>query len=267
MKKVSVIIIIIVLLLTTGCSQKEPGKTVTILFSELMDQDYNVSKRVTELDGKKISITGFMAMQSPLDGSFIYLTNVPLVSCPYCAPGTNTPIYTIPAIAPAGKPITYTEQPVTIIGSLEVKDKTDQFGYTTPFRITVESLSIADDAQMSQSLKEYSMLASDGVMTDVFLILGQLTAYTCYDLSQLDPNIIYTIDIEEIDRLIKKVKGYVVPSFDPLVDILQKTKELSVEVNRLIENDKKEKMIIYSEEGLFIWYAYFAWADEMAALE
>lgn len=274
MKKVLVIVVTIVLVLTAGCSQKEPRKAVTILFSELMDQNYNVSKRVKELDGKKVSMTGFMAMQSPLDGSFIYLTNAPLVSCPYCAPGTSTPIYAIPAIAAAGKPITYTEQPITIIGVLEVKDKTDQFGYTTPFRINVESLSMADAAQMSQSLKEYSMLVSDGVIMDVLLVLDQLITYTYYDLqknfqgtSQLDPNMIYAVDIEKIDGLIKKVKGYGLSSFDPLVDILQKTKDLSIEVNKLIENDEKEKMITYSEEGLFIWYAYFAWTDEMAAIE
>lgn len=127
-------------------------------------------------------------MQSPLDGSFIYLTNAPLVSCPYCAPGTSTPIYAIPAIAPSDKPITYTEQPVNVIGVLEIKDKTDQFGYTTPFRINVESLSMADTTTMPQALKEYLMLASDGVTTDILLVLDQLIAYTCYDLSQLDPN-------------------------------------------------------------------------------
>lgn len=44
-------------------------------------------------------------------------------------------------------------------------------------------------------------------------------------------------------------------------------KDLSIEVNKLIENDEKEKMITYSEERLYIWYAYFAWVDEMAALE
>ncbi|MDO9534954.1 MAG: hypothetical protein Q7J85_06390 [Bacillota bacterium] len=42
---------------------------------------------------------------------------------------------------------------------------------------------------------------------------------------------------------------------------------MSIEVNKLIENDEKEKMITYSEERLYIWYAYFAWVDEMAALE
>ncbi len=267
MRKVLAIVLTVVMLLIAGCSQNEPDKIVTIQFGELMDQDYNVSKRVKELDGKKVYVTGFMAMQSPLDGSFIYLTNVPLVSCPYCIPGTSTPIYAIPAIAPAGKPITYTEQPVTIIGVLEVKDETDQFGYTTPFRINVESLSMADVSEMSQSLQEYAMLASDGVIMDVLLVLDQLIAYTCYELSELDSNMIYTVDIEKIDGLIKKVKGYGIPSFDPFVDILQKTKDLSIEVNQLIENDEKEMMIIYSDEGLFIWYAYYSWADEMAEIE
>jgi len=268
MKKILVLICLTVLiLLLGGCSQDEAAKTVGIRFNELMDEDYNISKRVEDLDGKKVSMTGFMAMQSPLDGSFIYLTNAPLVSCPYCIPGTSTPISTIPAIAPDGKPITYTEQPVTIIGVLEVEDKTDRFGYTTPFRINVESLSIADASILPQSIKEYSMLASDGVIMDVLILLDQLTTYTSYNPWKHDPSMIYPIDIEEIDRLSKKVKRYGVPSYNALVDILQRTKDLSIEVNKLIESDQKDQMINYAEEGIFIWYAYFAWADEMATLE
>jgi len=266
-KTVLIIFLVVMLLPISGCKHKEPERIVFIQFGELMDQDYNVSSRIKELNGKEISMTGFMAMQSPLDGSFIYLTNAPLVSCPYCIPGTNTPIYAIPAIAPKGKPINYTEQPITVTGVLEVKDKTDEYGYMTPFRIIVDSLSIADASSMTQSLKEYMMLSSDGVVTDVLIILDQLIAYVCYDLSALNPDMIYTINSVKIDGLINKVKGYGVASYNPLIDILQRTRDLSIEVNHLIENDKTEEMINYSEEGSSIWYAYFAWANEMASLE
>lgn len=278
MKKILVIMLTFVLLLTmVACSQKESNiektdkeesnKIITIQFGELMDQDYNVSKRIKELDGKEVSMIGFMAMQSPLDGSFIYLTNAPLVSCPYCAPGTNTPIYTIPVMAPTGKPITYTEQPVTITGKLEVKDKTNEFGHTTPFRINAASIAMADTAQISQSLKEYTMLASDGVVMDILMVLDQVVAYACYELSHLNPDMIYTIDIQKIDELINKVQGYGISSFDTVVDVLQRTKDLAIVLNKLIENDEKEKMISYSEKGLSIWDAYFDWADKMATIE
>jgi hypothetical protein len=50
------------------------------------------------------------------------------------------------------------------------------------------------------------MLVSDGVIMDVLLVLDQLITYTYYDLqknfqgtSQLDPNMIYAVDIEKID--------------------------------------------------------------------
>ncbi len=275
MRKVLAIGFIFILLLIAGCSQEETGKNesamsdkiVNIQFGELMDQNYNISRRVQELDGKKVSMTGFMAMQSPLDGSFIYLTNAPLVSCPYCIPGTSTPIYAIPVIAAPDKPITYTEQPVTITGVLEVTDKTDQLGYTTPFRINVESLSIADAAQMPQPLQEYAMLASDGVTIDILLVLDQLVAYTCYDLSELNPGMVFVIDLEQIDKLTIKVKGYGFSSFDPLLYILQQTNDLAIKINKLIENNEKELMINYSEEGMSNLNAYFEWADEMAIIK
>ena len=40
------------------------------------------------LDGKQVRITGYMATLSPLDGSYIYLMNMPYQSCPFCVPNT-----------------------------------------------------------------------------------------------------------------------------------------------------------------------------------
>ncbi len=273
MKKIALAftgLILALVLLCAGCSpEKQAGQAgvVALHFRELMDEDNNLSLRVRELDGKKVSITGFMAMQSPLDGSFVYLTNMPLVVCPYCIPGTNTLLNAIPAIAPAGKPIKYTEQPVTVIGVLEIGEKKDFFGYTTPLRINVESIAVADAGKLSPSLKEYAMLASDGVIMEVLLLLDQLVTYTSYDLSELDPAMLYAVDLEKIDGLMGKVRGYGVPSYGGLIDILQGARELAVELNQLMESGRQEEMINFAAEGAFLWRAYFAWADEMATLD
>ncbi len=260
-------LILLLVLLSAGCSPGKQAGVVVLHFRELVDEDNNLSLRVRELDGKRVSLTGFMAIQSPLDGSFVYLTNMPLVVCPYCIPGTNTPISAIPALASPGRPIKYTEQPVTVTGVLEVGEKTDLFGYTTPLRINVENIAVADAGKLSPSLKEYAMLASDGVVIEVLVLLDQLVAYTTHDLSRFDPAMLYAFDLEKIDGLIRKVRGYGVPSYGGLIDILQRARGLAVEVNQLIESQQQELMINFAEEGMFLWRAYFAWADEMAALD
>ncbi len=62
------------------------------------------------------------------------------------------------------------------------------------------------------------------------------------------------------DLLMVVDAGFAIPEEVKVID-------LSIEVNKLIENDEKDLMITYSDEGILIWTAYFAWADEMATIE
>ena len=49
-----------------------------------------VSEREIEaLNGKTVSITGYLSTLSPLNGEFAYLMNMPYQNCPYCVPGTS----------------------------------------------------------------------------------------------------------------------------------------------------------------------------------
>ena len=38
---------------------------------------------LTSLDGKTVTLTGYMATLSPLSGEYIYLMNLPYQSCPF----------------------------------------------------------------------------------------------------------------------------------------------------------------------------------------
>ncbi len=264
------IMLTIILAFFAGCSS-EKGPYVQIRFGEFWDSEFNVSNRIKSLDDERVSITGFIAMQSPLDGSFIYLTNAPLVTCPYCIPGTNTPVSAIPAIARPWRPIKYTEQPVTITGILEVKEKTDDFGYTTPFRIKIESIAMTDMSVMPQSLKDYNMLSSEGLIDEVTAVIIQAYIITIdRDQSETftdDAVIIEKIDIERINALESSIKGYSLSSFDPLINILEDLKEASLILNAHIDNDETEKLTDYNEDVYFLWERYFDWSNIMAAIE
>ena len=265
---IALIIIAVSLLAVYGCSQ-EQGPTVAIRFGELWDSDYNVSERIKGLDGERVSMTGFMAVQSPLDGSFIYLTNAPMVTCPYCIPGTNTPVFAVPAIAPPRDPITFTDQPVTISGKLEIEEKVDEFGYTTPFRINVETLKIADISQMPQSLRDYTMLSSEGITADVTALIDKAYNITLgeAEITVGDKVIVPQMELDEINRLKNRIGGYNNDSFEPLIEILDDLSELSEKLNELIEANETEKLSDYTQEAFLLWEDYFDWANDMAAIE
>ena len=260
--------IAVALLTASGCSQ-EKGPSVAIRFGELWDRDFNVSERIKGLDGERVSMTGFMAVQSPLDGSFIYLTNAPMVSCPYCIPGTNTPVFAVPAIAPPRNPINFTDEPVTISGKLEIAEKVDEFGYTTPFRINVETLKIADISQMPQSLRDYTMLSSEGVTAEITALIDKAYNITMGEAEITVGNtvIVPQMELDEINRLKNKVRSYNIESFEPLIDILDDLSELSEKLNEQIEADETDKLSDYTDEAFLLWEDYFDWANNMAAIE
>ncbi len=266
MTKKFFLIVILLLIAVVGCSNNTTKTYVYIHFTEFWDPNYNVSERMDNLNGKEVTITGFMAMESPLDGRFIYLTNMPMVSCPYCFPGTNIPIYAIPVIAPKGGSIGFTEEPVTVKGILEVKEKIDRFGYLTPFRINLTSLKIAAVEKFPRSLQEYQMLTSEGINMKVLGIIHKLYTYTSEDFTDKDALKLEKIDLEEIDALINQVEGYRVDSFEQLVDILKKVKTLSIEINEFIINNEDKKVKSYREKVVETWEKYFEWANEMATI-
>ena len=75
---------------------------------------------LTALDGKAVTLTGYMATLSPLSGDYIYLMNLPYQSCPFCVPNTQQLANTMAVYAAGGSKFTYTDRPVQITGRLEL---------------------------------------------------------------------------------------------------------------------------------------------------
>ena len=55
-----------------------------LTFKDALSYEY-----LKELEGEKVAINGYLATSSPVDGSFIFLMNMPYQSCPFCVPNTT----------------------------------------------------------------------------------------------------------------------------------------------------------------------------------
>lgn len=136
------------------------------------------------LDGKQVRITGYMATLSPLDGSYIYLMNMPYQSCPFCVPNTTQLANTMAVYAPAGEKFEFTDRPVQITGTLKVEDRTDDYGYNYNYYIDGARCETVDLSSVSQEYALYQSLAEDGVIADVnamfdyLMFVCQWTEYT-----------------------------------------------------------------------------------------
>lgn len=173
---VSVLVIAVIACICIICALKNktqvnPNDYSLIRFSE-MYETINGNKQVSEtyksFDGKKVELSGYMAVQSPLDESFMYLVNQPYVSCPFCAIGDITKLEIIPIYDANGKTIKYTENGVVVRGTLEVAEKVDSLNYTTQFRIYADQVTEVADENVDTDLQAYyANLSDSGMILDI----------------------------------------------------------------------------------------------------
>ena len=164
MKKILAISLAAALLLLAGCSGAAPGEegATALKFTDAVSLE-----TLTALDGKTVSIVGYMATLSPLSGKFLYLMNMPYQSCPFCAPNTAQLANTMAVYAPEGQTFGYTDQAIRVTGTLRIEDYTDEYGYVYNYRIADASYEIVDLAALSEDYALWQSIASDGVVAEI----------------------------------------------------------------------------------------------------
>lgn len=133
-----------------------------------LDGKREVSSIFKNLDGMPVKLSGYMAEQSPVDESFVYLVSQPYVVCPFCTVGDITKLDVMTVMMANGSKISYTTTPVTVYGTLKVEPQVDSFGYTTQFRILAEKVEEMQDANRNTEIDNYYMQLNDiGMIFDI----------------------------------------------------------------------------------------------------
>ena len=186
MKKILAISLAAAFLLLAGCSGAAPGEegATALKFTDAVSLE-----TLTALDGKTVSIVGYMATLSPLSGKFLYLMNMPYQSCPFCVPNTAQLANTMAVYAPEGQTFGYTDQAIRVTGTLRIEDYTDEYGYVYNYRIADASYEIVDLAALSEDYALWQSIASDGVVAEInsmFDYLHFLCQWTEYQSGYTD---------------------------------------------------------------------------------
>jgi hypothetical protein len=171
------ICILLAALLLSAClvsCDKEEEKSQLLSFSQ--------AQSVTEmekLDGKTVTIIGYMSTLSPVSGKFMYLMNLPYQSCPFCIPNTTQLSNTMAVYAKGNDEFEFTDRAIKVTGVLEFGDYTDEFGYEYGYRIKDATYSILDTSDMSEELRLWQQLASTDVVAEVYSMFEYLN-FLCY---------------------------------------------------------------------------------------
>lgn len=280
-KYLSALTTILFILVINGCGAKETsnGNMTSVMdFSNLYSITENgkdVSDNMRELNGETVKIQGFMAEQSPIDNSFIYLVNKPYTVCPFCVIYDNTKLDVISIYMEDGSPIEFTNQPVEIIGTLEVEPKVDVFNYTTQFRIHAKKITnikdfIYDKEVMAyfQQMNQKNIIAAlqtafvninqnlyPDVLNDESLTVDEKykliseklnIGFITQGIEVMKKNLDHIKSIKPSNDNVKKIHDELIVVFEEIVILLEDINKINFQINNLshCKTDENEKILL-----------------------
>lgn len=236
---------------------KESDKGITVL----KFKNTNSNDAIAALNGKKVSITGYLSTLSPLSGEFAYLMNMPYQNCPFCVPGTSEITNTLAIVAGNKDKIKFTDQPVTVLGTLETGNFTDEFGYQYGVRLNNVTVKVADVDELSDSIKKYNLLAENGVVNNIYGSIMTADYSIFYNYYRLEkPG---TINLEFIKSTKASLEGYNTNGdYNNLVEIMNNLIKLCEDANDDIANENYTNFVTYQNNLQNIYYSFASWMAE-----
>ena len=171
-KFISIILILATLFsVLVSCGKKDepsPDEAVRLSFKAASGYDY-----LKSIDGQTVTISGYMATSSPVDGSFMFLMNLPYQSCPFCVPNTSQLSNTMEIYPKKGESFSYTSQAIRVVGKLMVSESedepfTDKYGYEFCCKIVDATYTIISSEDLSDDMALWQRIASSDVVNDIY---------------------------------------------------------------------------------------------------
>lgn len=173
MKRMILLLLAAVMLFSlAACGAEEPGtgdgKITKLSFKAASGYEY-----LKTLDGKPVTISGYMATSSPVDGSFLFLMNLPYQNCPFCVPNTSQLSNTMEVYPKEGESFSYTAQAIKVEGILEVSESEDKpfvdtYGYEFCCKIVDASYTIIKAEELSADMALWQKIAESDVVNDIY---------------------------------------------------------------------------------------------------
>lgn len=214
-----------------------------------------------EYNNKTVTAIGYLSPIASYDRSFGYLMNLPYQTCPYCVPGDDKITNTIAIFAKSGKQIAFTEAAIMVRGTLKLEPYTDQYGYSYNYRIIDATIEEADTSELGEKIVLYNKLANKEVLTklmDTLYFVDENVYYDEYTANghKYERRI---VDLTNLETVIKDLESFNQEDVSILLNTATKLKEIAVDTNKLIEEEKYDKILEYKERTLQLFYDIGSW--------
>ena len=158
-----ILAIIFAVMPLASCNKESAGSGQLLSFSQAQSIE-----EMEKLDGKEVTIIGYMSTLSPISGEFMYLMNLPYQSCPFCVPNTTQLANTMAVYAKSADGFEFTDRAIQVTGVLEFGDYTDEFGYEYNYRIKDATYTVLNTDDMDPKIKLWQQLASTDVIAEIY---------------------------------------------------------------------------------------------------
>lgn len=237
----SLFLIIVLVFSMVACSNdnSQNNEAVKIKFSQTVEE-------LKEYENNIVTINGFISLLSPLDGSLVYLMNLPFQTCPFCVPNTDTLSNTIAVDA---QKIEYTTAPVKVTGKLVFGDFTDDYGYQYSYKIIDAEMQILDETEISEKTRVYYTVSEKDYVVDVYNVIEAIFQVAYYDEMNVDPNIFSQFGpipferYEEIKSTLEKLNTN--KEYNEFIFILNRAEETRVKLNKDLAENNTENYLNY----------------------
>ena len=266
-RKIAILLAIVMLLPAfIGCDKEEAndGDSGTQLLSFSQAQSI---EEMQKLDGKEVTIIGYMSTLSPISGEFMYLMNLPYQSCPFCVPNTTQLANTMAVYAKSAKGFEFTDRAIQVTGILEFGDYTDEFGYEYSYRIKDAEYTVVNIDELDPKIKLWQQLASTDVISEIYQMYEYVN-FLCFwptYTAQFEggADYLYPSDIDlfckndgaqfnygyregYFDELVAKVESVSATDFAALVENIRKAEALAAEALAEIDAGNYTTTVEYS---------------------
>lgn len=278
------------LMLSLGACGKKETEITELSFSSAIDL-----ATIRSLNGKTVSVTGYMATLSPISGKFMYLMNMPYQSCPFCLPNTSQLNNTMAVYAPQGKTFEFTDQAIRVTGTMEVGSFKDEYSYEYNYRLVDATYEIISLSTVSEEYALWSSLAADGVVGDInamFDYVFFLCAWPDYQGKDVSGNVFYFYvgDVDNclngtgmmdysanaaqdyFDNLVARVRAVSSDQLNDIIEIIRSAQQVEKKARQALTDgaytydETEDKFTLVDGEQLIAEFydSYYAFSDWLA---
>ena len=274
-KKIAFLLLLIMAVCSLSGCKKAPEEPTRLSFKAASGYEY-----LKSISGKPVTINGYMATSSPVDGSFMFLMNLPYQSCPFCVPNTSQLSNTMEVYPKAGDAFGYTAQAIKVTGTLVVAEKedepfTDRYGYQFNYKIIDATYTIIQAEELSADMALWQKLASSDVISDIYAMYDYvnflcawntyyINSYTDEEGNTIPGYYLYASDAMNFltmdgaqynygyadgyfDGIVRKIEAVDPAAFKDLVDNVRRAEALAQKALAELENGNYTSQLQYVE--------------------